>query len=187
VPKNRKFKFGAAIAASAVGVILAITSVAAHSTPATSVESKSIVGNLVSAAVSASFPLVQQDPADNVLKDTEEAKAEAAEDAAKAAAEAAAALAEQQKEAAEAAALAAQAACTSGDQLEDTNERSGDQTEDATNPAEGTAADQTEDANEKAGDKLEDAGEAPCPEAGQVEHSNDDHHQGSEGDHDKGH
>jgi hypothetical protein len=119
------FKIGVATAAAAIGAILAITSVFAHSTPSTN--GRSVVGSIVTKAHAASFPLVANDPAMNVLAieaiaDQEEAAELAAELAAKqaeAAKEAAAA-------AAEAAAEAAAAATDNDDVDEDVNEENDD-------------------------------------------------------------
>jgi hypothetical protein len=91
------FKIGVATAAAAVGAVLAITSVFAHTTPSSN--GRSVVGGIVSAAHAASFPLVANDPALNVLAneqiaDQEEAAELAAELAAKQAEQAAEAAAE---------------------------------------------------------------------------------------------
>jgi len=98
------FKIGVATAAAAVGAILAITSVFAHTAPSTG---RSVVGGLANAAHAASFPLVANEPALNVIAneqitDEEEAAELAAEQAEKAAEAAAEAVAEA-AEAAEAA------------------------------------------------------------------------------------
>jgi len=99
VPKNNTFKIGVATAAAAVGAILAITSVFAHTAPSTG---RSVVGSLANAAHAASFPLVANDPALNVLANEQITdEEEAAERAAELAAEQAA---EQAEKAAEAAA-----------------------------------------------------------------------------------
>ena len=108
MPRTNMFKIGVATAAAAVGAVLAITSVFAHTSPSTN--GRSVVGSIVSAAHAASFPLVANDPALSVLAneqitDEEEAAEAAAELAAKQAekaAEAAAEAAEQAQEAAEA-------------------------------------------------------------------------------------
>jgi hypothetical protein len=108
VPRDNMFKIGVATAAAAVGATLAITSVFAHTAPSTN--GSSLVGNVVKAAHAASFPLVANDPALNVLAneqitDEEEAAEQAAElaaEQAERAAEAAAEAAEQAQEAAEA-------------------------------------------------------------------------------------
>jgi hypothetical protein len=108
VPRTNMFKIGVATAAAAVGAILAITSVFAHTAPSTS--GRSVVGSVMNAAHAASFPLFANDPAPNMLadeqaQDAEEAAERAAELAAKQAeqaAEAAAEAAEQAQEAAEA-------------------------------------------------------------------------------------
>jgi hypothetical protein len=98
------FKIGVATAAAAVGAVLAITSVFAHTTPSSN--GRSVVGGIVSAAHAASFPLVANDPALNVLAneqiaDQEEAAELAAELAAKQAEQAAKAAAEAAAEAAD--------------------------------------------------------------------------------------
>jgi hypothetical protein len=82
VPKNNMFKIGVATAAAAVGAILALTSVFAHTAPSTN--GRSVVGSIANAAHAASFPLVANDPALNVLSneqitDEEEAAEAAAE------------------------------------------------------------------------------------------------------------
>ena len=100
MPRNNMFKIGVATAAAAVGAILAITSVFAHTAPSTN--GSSVVGNVVKAAHTASFPLVANDPALNVLANEQIAdEEEAAEQAAELAAE-------QAEQAAEAAAEAAE-------------------------------------------------------------------------------
>jgi hypothetical protein len=108
------FKIGVATAAAAVGAILAITSVFAHTTPSSN--GRSVVGGIVAAAHAASFPLVANDPALNVLAneqitDQEEAAELAAELAAK-----------QAEQAAEAAAAAAEAAAEAADTDTDTDD-----------------------------------------------------------------
>ncbi len=164
MPNRKAFKIGAATVAATVGVIFAITSVAAHSTPSSS--GKSIVGNIVEAARAASFPAFSTDKAPNTVTDEQD------QDAIEAAAAAAALAAKQQEEAAgRAAALAAQqaaTACKATDQPEDAAERAADKTEDAAE-VKGSAGDQAEDAAEKAADKTEDAAEPKCHVAAQTE------------------
>jgi hypothetical protein len=116
-------KIGVASAAAAVGAVLAITSVFAHTTPSTN--GRSVVGSIVNAAHAASFPLVANDPALNALANeqiTDE------EEAAELAAELAAKQAEAAKEAAaKAAAAAASAADTDNDDVdEDVDEEADD-------------------------------------------------------------
>ncbi len=111
MPKNNMFKIGVATAAAAVGAILALTSVFAHTAPSTN--GRSVVGSIANAAHAASFPLVANDPALNVLAneqitDEEEAAEAAAELAAKQAEQAREAAAEAAEKAAEAAAEAAE-------------------------------------------------------------------------------
>lgn len=65
----------------------------------------------------------------------------------------------------EAAEKAAQAACQATDQPEDATERANDQAEDAAETP--GANDQAEDAAEKAADATEDATEVPCGEGGE--------------------
>jgi hypothetical protein len=120
VPKNNLFKIGVATAAAAVGAVLAITSVFAHSAPATS--GHSIVGSIVKAEVAASFPVFTADAAPNTITDEQTTDTEEA-------AELAAALAAQQaelaaKQAAEAAEKAAeQAAAVAEQQDENTDDQ----------------------------------------------------------------
>lgn len=97
MPRNNMLKIGVATAAAAVGAVLAITSVFAHTTPTSN--GRSVVGGIVAAAHAATFPLVANDPALNVLAneqvtDQEEAAELAAELAAKQAEQAAEAAAE---------------------------------------------------------------------------------------------
>lgn len=167
MPRTNVLKVGLATGAAIAGVILAITSVAAHSTQASTLhQSKSVIGSLIEAANSASLPFVAPDPALNGVKDSMETEAEndAAEllaaqqkAAAELAAEQAAAAAKAAEEAAEQAAVPA---CVATDQPEDVTEKA--EATEAAEPAT-KADDQTEDATEKANDKTEDAGEAPCP------------------------
>jgi hypothetical protein len=122
------FKIGVATAAAAVGAVLAITSVFAHTTPSSN--GRSVVGGIVSAAHAASFPLVANDPALNVLAneqitDQEEAAELAAELAAK-----------QAELAAEAAAAAAEAAAEAADtDTDDVDEDADTETDDDTGAA----------------------------------------------------
>jgi len=120
------FKIGVATAAAAVGAVLAITSVFAHTAPSSN--GRSVVGGIVSAAHAASFPLVANDPALNVLAneeitDQEEAAELAAELAAK-----------QTEQAAEAAAAAAEAAAEAAD-TDDVDEDVDTETDDDTGAA----------------------------------------------------
>jgi hypothetical protein len=158
VPRSKTFRFGAAASAAAVGLILAITSATAHSAP--TANSRSLVGGIVAAAVNASMPFGQQDPAFNAPA------IEQAQDAIEAAEKAAALAAEQQKEAAELAAkLAAQqaaASCLTTDKTADASERSADQTEDAGEKTSSSTGDQAEDTAERAADQKEDAAEPKC-------------------------
>ena len=109
------FKIGVATAAAAVGAILAITSVFAHSTPTTN--GRSLVGTIVSAAHTASFPVFANELAPNTLTDEQAQDAEeAAELAAAIAAEQAAEAAEQAQDAAE---LAAEQAAEASDQQDE--------------------------------------------------------------------
>ena len=101
------FKIGVATAAAAAGAILAITSVFAHATPNTN--GRSLVGSIVSAAHSASFPVFTNELAPTTLTDEQAQDAqEAAELAAEIAAQHAAEAAEQAQDAAEQAAEAAE-------------------------------------------------------------------------------
>lgn len=173
MPKNNLFKIGVAVAAAAVGAILAITSVFAHATPTAA--GHSIVGSIVKAEVAASFPFFAADAASNVLtveqaNDAEEAAelaakiaAEQAEVAAKQAAAAAAA--------AEEAAEAAPSACVAADQTEDAAEKATDKAEDAaekTGVTEGPAEDTAEKAARQATDGPEDSTEVKCAPAATV-------------------
>jgi hypothetical protein len=126
VPRNNVFKIGVATAAAAVAAVLAITSVFAHTTPSSN--GRSVVGGIVSAAHAASFPLVANDTALNVLAneqitDQEEAAELAAELAAK-----------QAEQAAEAAAAAAEAAAEAAD-TDDVDEDVDTETDDDTGAA----------------------------------------------------
>ena len=102
MPRSNMFKIGVATAAAAVGAILAITSVFAHSTPSTA--GTSIVGGIVSRASDSTIPDMAKVSVSNELT------VEADEDAAEAAALAAKIAAQQQQEAAELAAKQAAAA-----------------------------------------------------------------------------
>lgn len=172
MPRTNVLKLGLATGAAIAGAILAITSVAAHSTQATTVHqgSKSTIGSLLEAANSASLPFVAPEPALNGVRDSmeTEAEADAAEllaeqqkEAAEAAAKAAAAAAKAAEEAAE---LAAQPACVATDQAEDPIEKAAAKAAEAAEAAEPTtaAADLTEDTAEKATDLAEDKTEVPC-------------------------
>jgi hypothetical protein len=115
VPRNNLFKIGLATAAAAVGAVLAITSVFAHSAPTTS--GHSIVGSLIRAEVVASFPVFTADKAPNTITDEQATDAEEA-------AELAAAIAAQQaelaaKQAAEAAEKAAEQAAEAAEQQDE--------------------------------------------------------------------
>ena len=122
MPKNNLFKIGVATAAAAVGAVLAITPVFAHSAPTTS--GHSIVGSIVKAGVSASFPVFTADPAANTITDEQATDAEEA-------AELAAAIAAQQaelaaKQAAEAAEKAAEQAAEAADQQDENTDEQQD-------------------------------------------------------------
>lgn len=112
MPRNNLFKIGVATAAAAVGAILAITSVFAHSTPSTN--GRSMVGSIVNAAQAASFPVFTNELAPTTLTDEQALDAEqAAELAAELAAQQQEIAAEQAQDAAELAAeQAAEAAET---------------------------------------------------------------------------
>lgn len=159
MPKSNMLKIGVATAAAAVGAVLAITSVFAHSVPSTS--GHSVVGSVVKAARAASFPLIANEPALNLFADEQIADAE------EAAEQAAALAALQQKLAAELAAKKAAAAaadpCIAADQAEDAAERATDLAEDAlekTNGEETPAAEAAEKAAKQAAEKAE--VEVPC-------------------------
>jgi hypothetical protein len=183
VPRSNLFKIGVATAAAAVGAILAITSVFAHTTP--TVSGHSLVGSIVTAATLASLPAQEPVPSLRVAEQALDAQ-EAAELAAKIAAQQAtlaaqqaakqAALAAQQ---AEEAAEAAPNACQIADQAEDVAENAADKMEDA-NEANGTVTESPiEDANEKAArqaaDKLE-APEVKCVVTPVTTHTDSDKH-----------
>jgi hypothetical protein len=147
-PKNNLFKIGVAVAAAAVGAILATTSVFAHATPTTA--GYSIVGSIVKAEVAASFPLFTADAAPNVLATEQINDAEeAAELAAKIAAEQAELAAKLAAAAAAEAAEAAPSACVAADQTEDAAEKAADKAEDAAEKTGGTET-PAEDTAEKA-------------------------------------
>ncbi len=171
MPRSNVLRLGFATGAAIAGAILAITSVAAHSTQASTVHQsgKSVVGSLIEAANRASVPFVAPDPLISIRAEVElEAEADAAEllaeqqkEAAEAAAAAAAAAAKAAEEAAE---QAAQPACVAKDQGEDPGEKTLAQAAEAAEGAEPTteAADQTEDTAERATDVAEDKLEVPC-------------------------
>jgi hypothetical protein len=174
VPRSNLFKIGVATAAAAVGAILAITSVFAHTTP--TVSGHSLVGSIVTAATLASLPAKEPVPSLRVAEQALDAQ-EAAELAAKIAAQQAALAAQQAalaaQQAAKHAALAPNA-CQIADQGEDTLEKAADKTEDI---AEKTGTESTaEDAAEKAADKLEDAGEVKCVVTPATTHTDSDNH-----------
>jgi hypothetical protein len=141
------FKVGAAVIAAAAGVVLAITSVAAHSSQAAPAAGKSVAGNMIEAARIAAFPLVKSDPAASMLTIEQIQDEEAAE----AAAEAAALLAQQQKEAAEAALkaqqeaaeAAAEAAEDAAEEAEEDPDETGDNTGDHEHHHDGSAVKST--------------------------------------------
>ena len=170
MPKNNLFKIGVAVAAAAVGAILAITSVFAHATPTTA--GHSIVGSIVKAEVAASFPLFTADAAPNVLatEQTNDAQ-EAAELAAKIAAEQAELAAKLAAAAAAEAAEAAPSACVAADQTEDAAEKAADKAEDAAEKTSGTespAEDTAEKTAKQATDGPEDTTEVKCGPAAAV-------------------
>lgn len=191
MPRTNVLKIGLATGAAIAGVILAITSVAAHQTQASTVHqsAKSLVGSLVEAANSASLPFVAADPLNSVSDSVElEAEADAAELLAaqqKAAAELAA---EQAAAAAKAAEEAAESSCVATDLSEDPKEKTAAATAEAAEAAETPATDQAKDANEKAADQTEDKPEMPC--GNRIQHPSDggDNHSagdksGSDGSH----
>lgn len=147
MPRNNMFKLGVATAAAAVGAILAITSVFAHTAPSTN--GRSVVGSIVKAAHTASFPLVANDPVPNALS------AEEAQDADEAAELAAELAAKQAEQAAAAAAAAAEAAAEAANENvdEDVNEES--ETDDDAAPAAATAT-KVKTANHDSGDHESD-------------------------------
>jgi phosphate/sulfate permease len=181
VPRSNLFKIGVATAAAAVGAILAITSVFAHTTPTTT--GHSLVGSIVKAEIAASFPTFTMDPAPNAVtneqaQDAIEAAALAAKIAAQQAAELAAKQAALAAKQAEEAAEAAPNACQIADQAEDVAENAADKLEDAAEKTNGTES-PIEDANEKAArqaaDKLE-APEVKCVVTPVATHTDSDMH-----------
>jgi hypothetical protein len=193
VPRTSLLKFGAATGAALAGVILAITSVAAHSTQASTVHQsgKSVVGTVIDAARFASFPVFKPDaPLSAVTNSIElETEADAAElleaqqeAAAKAAAEAAELAAEQAAAAAAAAAEAAEATCSATDVTEDAAEKAAAQAAEA---AETPGAAEQPEASPDA-DLAADTTEAAC--AGGEKHTEDggDHHSDSGENHTEG-
>jgi hypothetical protein len=143
------------MAAAAVGAILAISTVFAHSTPSTH---KSLVSSIVSAAHTASFPVIANEPVPNAVIDKQIARAITAEElAAKIAAE-------QAELAAKLAALKAAAAadpCIAADAVEDAAERAADVEEDAAEKANPGSESPDEDAKEKAARQAAEAAEGP--------------------------
>jgi hypothetical protein len=180
VPRTNLLKLGAATGAALAGVILAITSVAAHSTQASTLHQngKSVVGTVIQAARVASFPLFQQEaPLSAVTNSIElEAETDAAElleAQQKAAAEAAAAAAKAAEEAAE----AVPPACAAVDNPEDVTEKA----EAAEGPEPATKdLDVAEDTTEKANDQTEDKGEAPCNTGEQHSDGGEQHSNGGD-------
>jgi hypothetical protein len=183
VPRSNLFKIGVATAAAAVGAILAITSVFAHTTP--TMNGHSLVGSIVTAATLASLPAKEPVPslrvAEQALDDQEAAElaakiaAQQAALAAQQAAKQAALAAKQAEEAAE----AAPSACQIADQGEDTLEKAADKTEDAKETNGTVTESPIEDANEKtlrqAADKLE-SPEVKCVVAPAATHTDSDKH-----------
>jgi hypothetical protein len=179
VPRSNLFKIGVATAAAAVGAILAITSVFAHTTPTMS--GHSLIGSIVTAATLASLPAKEPVPSLRAAVQALDAQ-EAAELAAKIAAQQAALAAQQAaKQAAlaakqaEEAAEAAPNACQIADQGEDTLEKGADKTADIAERTNGTE-NPAEDAAEKAADKLVDAGEVKCVVTPATTHIDSDNH-----------
>jgi hypothetical protein len=176
VPRTSLLKFGAATGAALAGVILAITSVAAHSTQASTVHQsgKSVVGTVIDAARFASFPVFKPDaPLSAVTNSIElETEADAAE------------LLEAQQEAATAAAAAeaAEATCSATDVTEDAAEKAAAQAAEA---AETPGAAEQPEASPDA-DLAADTTEAAC--AGGEKHTEDggDHHSDSGENHTEG-
>ncbi len=152
MPRPNLFKIGVAIAAAAVGAVLAISTVFAHSTPTTT--GHSVVGSIVKAAHAASFPVFANEPVPNSFTRAAELKAEAAEEAAELAAEKAALAA---KLAALKAAAAAADACLTADAAEDTAERAADLAEDATEKTSGEESAEAEAAEKTARQAAEKA------------------------------
>ena len=153
MPKNRMLKVPAAAAAAAVGVLFAISSVGAHSTPATT--SRSVTPAALSSAVAGNVPLFVHNPATNAL--TNEEQQDAIEAAARAAALAALL---KQKAALKQAALTP---CQTAERAEDVAEWKAEIQEAKAEFAAGKPADPAEDAAEKAAETIEDAAETPCP------------------------
>jgi colicin import membrane protein len=187
VPRTNLLKLGAASGAALAGVILAITSVAAHSTQASTLHQsgKSVVGTVIQAARAASFPLFQPEAplsasSNSIELETEADAAELLEAQQKAAAEAAAEAAAAAAKAAEEVAEDTPPACAAVDNPEDVTEKA-----EAAEAAEPTteAADQTEDATEKANDQTEDKGEAPCNNGDDHDKVKADHESDQGGDH----
>lgn len=184
MPRTNLLKLGAAAGAALAGVILAITSVTAHSTQASTLHqsSKSVVGTVIQAARVASFSLFQPEaPLSARLNSIElETEADAAELLAaqeKAAAEAAELAAEQAAAAAEAAAEAAAATCSSTDLTEDATEKA------AAEAAEAAATPGAEDQAELVpdADLTADTTEAAC--AGGENHNDHESDQGADHEH----
>jgi hypothetical protein len=152
-------KVGAATVAAGAGLILALTSVMAHtSQPATvHVPSKSVVSSFMvtfadkqDAAEAAGLLAAEQKKAAKLAAKIKHDAAVAAEEAAESSA----------TEAAEAAGGTAQATCKATDLAEDVSERANDQPEDAAETP--GANDQAEDTAERAADAAEDATEVNC-------------------------
>ena len=189
MPRTNLLKLGAATGAALAGVILAITSVAAHSTQASTVHhsGKSVVGTVIQAARVASFPLFQQEAplsasSNSIELETEADAAELLEAQQKAAAEAAELAAEQAAAAAAAAAEATEAACSATDVNEDALEKAAAEAAEA---AETTGAAETPEATPDA-DLSADTTEAAC--AGGEKHTEDggEHHSDGDGNHSDG-
>ena len=172
MPRSNLFKIGVATAAAAVGAILAITSVFAHTTP--TMNGHSLVGSIVTAATLASLPAKEPVPSLRVAEQALDDQ-EAAELAAKIAAQQAALAAQQAAKQAEEAAEAAPSACQIADQGEDTLEKGADKTVDIADRTNGTE-NPAEDAAEKAADKPEDAGEVKCVVTPATTHIDSDNH-----------
>lgn len=161
------FKVGAAAVAAGAGVILAITSVMAHTSQAAvtlHVPSKSAVASLMAniedkqdAADAAALLAAEQNKAAQLAEKAQDDAAKAAEEAAESAAQKAAEAAEQANEAAD---DAAATACQATDTPEDVIERANNQPKDTTETP--GANDEAEDTAERAADAAEDATEVPC-------------------------
>lgn len=174
--KNNVFKIGAATVAAAAGVILAITSVGAH-TGSVAVRSDSL------AVHAAKAPALNGKSTIGSMVSALEAK-EAAAKLAAAQKKAALLAAKLAKLKAEAAAEAAEAdatptACQVADQAEDATEKAARQAAEAaekaaeatdTEDAASEAAEKTAEAAEKAADATEDASEVKCAETGDSDH-----------------